>query len=502
MNDGRGIIAMRKDEKWRYSEGVKFIILFVLLCVFFYFVPYTDDDLRWGSQTGLNRLANGFAGYGGRYLGYLIVMGLTRSVIFKVLFMSTIVTMLAYLVRYITNLRIAPYVVILSIMVAPLSLFRSTIGWVSGFANYVTSVCFTLLYIAYIVYFERKDEKRNSIGAAVLLCLLGVINTLIVEHFTIYNILLGLFVVILFVLKDKRVFVQFVGYAVGSFAGALGMFSNSAYHNILAGSDSYRDVGNEGIIKTCGSGLVPICEYGYFDNIVLNIAIFITLCLVVWQYQNCLEHSKQSLVKGCLTVNFGYVMASFLMERLYDEGTSVGKGVHFIVICMSLLSILALIIIAVIFSKFYDCFKMILFLFISIVILNAPFLVVNPVTPRVFFGTYILFTIILCILIEQLCQETKLLSEKVVAKLCRLGLIVGAVFYIVVFSLIYKADNERLQDIRKQVAAGEERVVMHPLPYEQFVHEITLYKKWELRGYKQFYHLPKDLKLVVEEESE
>lgn len=493
---------MRTDENWRHSECIKCIILFFLLCVFFYFVPYTDDDLRWGSQTGLNRLADGFAGYGGRYLGYIIVMGLTRSIIFKVLFMSTIVTMLAYLVRYITNLQIAPYVVILSIMVAPLSLFRSTIGWVSGFSNYVTSVCFTLLYIAYITYFERKEDKRHSIGATIFLCLLGIINTLIVEHFTIYNVLLGLFVPVLFLLKNKRVFVQFIGYVVGSFVGAWWMFSNSAYHKILAGDDSYRDVGSGNIIERFGSGLVPICEYGYFDNIVLNLAIFIALALIVSHYQKCLEHSKQTLVKGCLFVNLGYVAASLFMKKIFDGSSSVEKGVHFIVICISLLSILALIIMAVLFAKFYACFKIIVFLLISIVILNAPFLVVNPVTPRVFFGTYILFTTILCILIEQLCQEINMLSENVVAKLCKAGLIVGAVFYIAIFALIYNADNERLQNIKKQVADGKERVVMHPLPYEQFVHEITLYKKWELKGYKQFYHLPKDLKLVVEEESE
>ena len=67
-----------------------------------------------------------------------------------------------------------------------------------------------------------------------------------------------------------------------------------------------------------GSGLVPICEYGYFDNIVLNLAIFIALALIVSHYQKCLEHSKQTLVKGCLFVNLGYVAASLFMKKIFD----------------------------------------------------------------------------------------------------------------------------------------------------------------------------------------
>lgn len=211
---------MRKEQKVKIGEIAKCIIMFLVLCIFFYFVPYTDDDLRWGSQIGLNRLRNGFAGYGGRYLGYLIVMGLTRSVVFKVLFMSAVITVMAYLVRYITRLQIAPSIVMLLIMVAPLSLFRSTIGWVSGFSNYVTSICFTLVYIAYIAYFDRREIKQKSVWLAVPLFLLGTINTLIVEHFTVYNVLLGIFVVTVFALKYKHVFIQFVGYMAGTLVGA------------------------------------------------------------------------------------------------------------------------------------------------------------------------------------------------------------------------------------------------------------------------------------------
>ena len=105
-------------------------------------------------------------------------------------------------------------------------------------------------------------------------------------------------------------------------------------------------------------------------------------------------------------------------------------------------------------------------------------------------------------MLNELCSEMKLFSETDIVKFCKMGVAVGAVFYIFIFSAIYKADCERLQDIRKQVEEGKKKVVMYSIPYEQFVHNITLSEKWELRGYKKFYDLPKNLKIVGEKEAE
>lgn len=493
---------MRKEQKVKIDEIIKCIIMFLVLCIFFYFVPYTDDDLRWGSQIGMNRLCGGFAGYGGRYLGYLIVMGLTRSVVLKVLFMSAVITMIAYLVRYITRLQTAPYIVVLSIMMAPLSLFSSTIGWVSGFANYVTSICFTLVYIAYIAYFDRKEVKQQSRWLAVPLFLLGIINTLIVEHFTIYNVLLGIFVAAAFALKHKHIFIQFAGYVVGTLAGAWWMFSNSAYCKVLNGKDSYRDVGDGVTIQSIYYGLYKICKYGYLDNVVMNIVILIVFIFIVLKYRKNLCESKQSLVNSCLLINFAYIIAGILFKKLFDGTDTVNREFRFAFVAVTLLNVFAHVVIVMIFAKYYRCFKKILFFLVSIMIIDTPFLVVNPVTPRVFFGSYILYTIEFCVIMNELCSEMRVCSEMDIIKFCKMGLAAGAVFYISVFSLIYKADSERLQDIRKQVEEGNKKVVMYSIPCEQFVHNITLSEKWELKGYKKFYNLPKDLKLVAEEDTE
>lgn len=349
---------MRKE---KMNEIIKCIIIFLILCIFFYFVPYTDDDLRWGSQVGLARFQSGFAGYGGRYLGYLIVMGLTRSVVLKVLFMSAVVTMTAYLIRYITQLQIAPYIVLLLIMAAPLSLFRSTIGWVSGFSNYVTSICFTLVYIAYIAYFYRKKAKQQSGWLTVPLFLLGISNTLLVEHFTIYNALLGIFVVVAFALKYKHVFIQLAGYMIGTLVGACWMFSNSAYYMVLNGKDSYRDVGDGVTVQSIYYGLYKICKYGYLDNVIMNIVILIVFIYIVLKCQKNLCKLKRSLVDGCLLINFAYIIAGILFKNLFDGADVVDRKFRFAFVVMTLLSVLAHIVIVMIFAKHDQFFKEILF---------------------------------------------------------------------------------------------------------------------------------------------
>lgn len=491
---------MGKGQKVKTDEIAKCIIMFLVLCIFFYFVPYTDDDLRWGSQIGIKRLHNGFAGYGGRYLGYLIVMGLTRSVVLKVLFMSAAITAIAYLIRYITRLQIAPCVVVLLIMAAPLPLFSSTIGWVSGFSNYVTSICFTLVYIAYMAYFDRKEAKRQSAWMAALLFLLGIANTLIVEHFTVYNVLLGIFMVTVFALKYKHVFIQLAGYVAGTLAGAACMFSNSAYHKILDGNDWYRDTGDGITVQSIYYGLYKVCKYGYLDNVAMNIVIFTLFIFLVSKYRKNLGESKQRLVNCCLFIESVYIIAAVLFKRLFDGESEADREFRFAFVILALLSVFAYAVIALAFAKDYGCFKKILFFLVSIMATDVVFLAVNPVTPRVFFGSYILYAAELCVILEELCGDKKVCFE--IEKFCKIGLAAGAVFYISVFSQVYKKDAERLQDIRRQAEEGKKKVVMYSIPYEQFVHNITLSRKWELKGYKKFYNLPKELKLVAEEEAE
>lgn len=65
-----------------------------------------------------------------------------------------------------------------------------------------------------------------------LLALLGFANTLIVEHLTIYNVILAIYVIVLALIKFRKIFIQYIAYFIGTIAGTALMFSNSVYRSI------------------------------------------------------------------------------------------------------------------------------------------------------------------------------------------------------------------------------------------------------------------------------
>lgn len=481
-------------ERQKRRCAVQYLLLFAVLCVFFYLVPYTDDDLRWGSRVGAERLATGFAGYGGRYLGYLIVMAMTRSVLFKVLLMSGVFTGLVWLIARLSAWRYAPYAAVLLLLTAPLELFSSTIAWVSGYANYVTSICFTLLFLLFAARSLPRGTspggtalERHRAAAVLLLFLLGLVNTLIVEHVTLYNLLLALVLVCWVFKSDRRLLAPYLGYLCGCVLGACWMFSNAAYHNILSGSDTYRRVDIVNMIRNMLNGFSLICRYGYMYNSLLNLALLAVLCGLCHRYRSRLSPRQWGIVSLCLAVQAGFLVLCFFRVWLYSEAAVKGA---------SLLSALALLTILGILASHERAFLNALFLLISIAVLDLPFLVVRPLTPRVFFGTYVLFILLLCLLGARLEAERPLPGKQLKALLLT-AIGVCFVFLLAVYAHISVLDAQRLAAVRAQAEAGEAVAEMQSLPsrYEKFVHDITLYQGWELDGYKDFYGLPEDLVL-------
>lgn len=484
-----GLQRQENDHGRKRQELVRYLILFAIMCAFFFLVPYTDDDLRWGSEIGAKRLANGFADYGGRYLGYLLVMAMTRSVICKVLVMSGIFTGLVYVVSYISNWKYAIYLTVLLVLLAPLELFSSTMAWVSGYANYVTSIFFTLLFLSCVAqnaYTGGKTlEGRHRRARSLLLFLLGIVNALIVEHFTIYNILLALVVVWYFFKITKRLVPHLFSYFCGCVFGGVLMFSNSAYHNILAGSDSYRKIDFYSMTLNAVKGFSLICRYGYMYNTYLNLAFLAVLCGLCHQHSGRLSPRRRTIVTACLVADACFLVFSFFQIWKYSVVAAMG---------ISIISALAKLTILFVLAQLDRVYLNALFLMVSIAVLDAPFLVVRPLTPRVFFGTYVMFILLLCLLGRQL-QIAWPLSGKQVKALLIGSISACLVFFFWIYAHISIWDAQRLADIRMQVETGQQIVEMKSLPreYEAFVHDITLYESWELDGYKAFYGLPKSL---------
>lgn len=270
----------KSHSKIIFAYGIIFVLLF-FLCMLF---PYSGDDWAWGSQIGLDRLSNWFDNYSGRYFGNLIVLALTRSNLLKSVVMSFSLTGIIALCNKLTGEQKNGVFIISTILVLmPTTLLRQSIVWTSGFANYTTSIFLTLIYIYYVNNIYGDDKPKQSPLAAVPLLILGAANTLIVEHLTLYNVVLAVYVIVFTIIKFKKLYVQHIAYFIGTVAGTVLMFSNSVYSSVADGSDSYRTIGgNKGVISNAiNAYLDTIVHEGFIGNFVLN-AFLVAVCIIVW----------------------------------------------------------------------------------------------------------------------------------------------------------------------------------------------------------------------------
>ncbi|HBM98140.1 MAG TPA: hypothetical protein DD413_01805, partial [Ruminococcus sp.] len=186
------------------TYAIIFVLLF-LLCLLF---PYSGDDWAWGSQIGIDRLNKWFDNYSGRYFGNLIVLALTRSNLLKAVTMSFCLTGIIVIVNKLTGKQKNGVFIISTVLLfMPVTLLRQAVVWTSGFANYTTSIFLTLIYICYVNNIYDTEKPKNSVIAALPLAVLGFANTLIVEHLTIYNVLLAIYVIIFTFIKFKKIYI-------------------------------------------------------------------------------------------------------------------------------------------------------------------------------------------------------------------------------------------------------------------------------------------------------
>ncbi len=476
-----------------------FLILFALCWLF----PYTGDDWAWGSEIGINRLRTHFVEYNGRYFSNLIVLAMTRSNFLKTVIMSGCFTGIIYCIKHILNRKYTLRVMALFLLCVPSEMFRQSISWTSGFANYTTSILLTLVYICNIYWIfednEMSPEKiKQSPFISIAMLVLGVANTLIVEHLTIYNLLLSLFVILLTIYKYKKVLMQHISYALGCLVGTFLMFSNSGYSNVSSGTDGYRTVGQnikEVIRLAFNNYFSTIHVEFYMKNIVLNVAILFVCILLLVSLMRKIPKKVFLLSTGLLALNTAYVVWSIFATHFYLKNVLFGYILSGVFSAVGVLSILCFVLIA---SYYCKRLSVILFWVVSIIITVAPLLVVNPIGSRCFFFGYVLLAIISLNLIDMLLLEfPSFVYRKKIKVIIDVGIIGLLSMYFFIFSSISSADTERLKYVKEQIAEGKKVIEVEQYPHLSYVWcSEPVGEVWGKR-YKLFYGLPEDIDIVM-----
>ena len=210
-------------------------------------IPFGSDDWAWGTSVGMERLASHFAGYNGRYLGNLLIIFLTKNAFIKTIGMAVIsfaVVLLIY--EYIGKDRFLYFLFpLLLLFFMPANVFRQTMAWASGLANYIPPVIAILLYLNIVKNIFSQDKPVYSKILIPFSFAIGICGNLFMEHNTILNITLSLAIIIYSYIKFKSVFAVHISNFLGNVIGFVIMFSNSAYGIISSGKDSYRSMAGD-----------------------------------------------------------------------------------------------------------------------------------------------------------------------------------------------------------------------------------------------------------------
>ena len=485
-----------KSKVLRYGVG---FLLIALLCWLF---PYTGDDWAWGSKIGLERLHLWFDNYNGRYAGNLIVLAMTRSNLLKTVIMSFCLIGIAFCAECIFKKKWVYYASLVMLVLMPKLILRQAVVWTAGFSNYVTSLFLTLIYIVYIYPVFKMDKDKASVRFrlwhSLPLLILGIVNTLIVEHLTIYNVILAAGVILYTAVAYRKVFVSHIAYLLGSVAGAIYMFSNSAYHSIANNQDGYRQMAEGGVILRALRNYVnEIAKHLCLNNVWVNLAILIVCWLLYRQTKaDMTEKRELFLAKLSMCVITFYNVWALLSSFGIATWTKQKYLLHSEAI-LTVLYMIALISLTVLVAARSNRLWEILFWNAAIVCIAAPLLVVNPIGERCFFATYIMFFMLFLELACTIKRDNvvQLLEGKAFSSTCVIISLAGLCFYLNIFTSAYQTDRARLARIEKQVAKGKTSVEILHLPYESYLWTSTPEREPWIERYKLFYGLPENLEL-------
>lgn len=349
------------------------------------------------------------------------------------------------------------------------------------------------IYLLCEKYLRGGGRLKNSFIAIIPLAALGLANTLIVEHLTIYNIILSVYVILFTLIKFKRIYIQHIAYFAGAIAGTILMFSNPVYRSVAEGSDKYRTISSEDgiIIKAIKAYFNTVVKEGFFNNFVLNLFL-VGVCLITWfSVKNKL--SKKAKVFGSISIS---VMVAFAAGTVM---LSNGSQDRLISLKIAEGAATGAYIIAFIVFLFILPFEMnqkirIFFILGSIGCMIAPLLIVTPIGSRCFFAPYVMM-LYLSMEFYSLFDGSIKKKCEMISKAALITALVGLIYLFYIYGTISICNTQRVKAAQTAAQKGAEIVQVEELPYKKYVWCSDVDKKIWAKRFKLFYDIDKSVKI-------
>jgi len=135
--------------------------------------------------------------------------------------------------------------------------------------------------------------------------------------------------------------------------------------------------------------------------------------------------------------------------------------------------------------------------YISGAAVSIPLLIASPIGERCFFASYMFMVLAGVRMISYSINKYQpVFDYKKINLVCGCVVLSIMFFYTTMFRSIGKIDRYRQKLIKENVSMGAEVIDIPELPYREYIWLTTPPdKSWE-KYYKEFYNIPKDIRLV------
>ena len=426
------------------------------------------DDYIWYFAFTDEKIAS-YSSPNGRYLTNLIVRyGVQNRVLFAVFYVISFSLMIFLMMKLLKNRKVPESVSCFAIFTLihfiPSKTYTEVFRWISGFPNYCFAFIFTLIYLLFVLKLISSEKDPKPI-TSVLFLILGVAGALCVEHLAIYNICLSVFAVIYCLAKRKKLYLHNVLFLIGSVVGLIIMLSHKEYSVISNEKDNLG-------VRNFEFSFVEILFHVYrfivpnYSNNFIPVHIILAASFT-YLYCRSVEAKKSKYSLPCVFICWFYVIFSsftFMFEDLaLLSGAMKSRSIE--------LSILFLYVCAIsynVFTYIHGIARLRSFLFFfSTIFLIAPFVIVSPVTARVFFVEYMFWILFALEVAYYAFSDTKLFTSPMLSR-------VVMTFSCALFVLFSNMDitncyydNVRFSYIQEQFAEGRKKIDLIILPYQK-----------------------------------
>lgn len=479
-----------------------FFYLTIFGLFFFYLsynTPLTGDDWTWGTEKGIIRLKNFFDEYNGRYLSNTLEIILTRNDIIRYFFLTFFSTVYIYLIGklfYKKDRHVFTLFAFVFTLTMPVNMFSQTFAWTAGYVNYVVSLVLLLVYLVLTKNVFQAEPPKYNHYLWIFMIPLGIATQLLVEHITLFSIFLAFYIICYTYVKFKTYYKVHITYAVSLVIGAIIMFTNRTYINVLLGTDSYRSLGpeNEGVFQKLYNVYTgEMYKYLFLDSYIINIFIIVMITIILLKTPKGSNFSTLGKYILLLSSTFIFIFLTFI-EPILDENYLGNKTTSFESLISILFFIITLITTIIYIGDKNIKMKLLLY-FSGVIILSIPFIFITPYGPRAALAPF-LFLVLSALELYNYNMQIYNWSNDIAKKILIFSTIILLIFYSIIFTRIGNTSRDRIQYLNEEVEKGAEVIELTEVPHSQFLWMSSTKREHFKNMFKEYYNVPEDTKII------